>query len=63
MGAISYECSNTNVNDEIMKWKFSSNLPVVRNEAVYAQPQVPKRDVELRKRSPYHGQNESTGRC
>jgi hypothetical protein len=62
MGAMSCECSNTNITDE-MKRKFSSNLPVVRNEAVYAQPQVPKRDVELRKGSPYHGQNESTGRC
>jgi hypothetical protein len=52
---MSYECSKTNVNDE-MKQKVSSNLPVVRNEAVYhdAQPQVPKRDVELRKRPVVH---------
>jgi hypothetical protein len=39
MGAMRYEHSNTNINDE-MKWKFSSNLAVVQNEAVYAQPQV-----------------------
>jgi hypothetical protein len=48
MLAMSYEHSNTNINNE-MKWK-GSNLPVVRNEAVYAQPQVQK-GIELRKRS------------
>jgi hypothetical protein len=48
MGAMSYEHSNTNINDD-MKWKVSSNLPVVRNEAVYAQLQVPKWDVEFQR--------------
>ena len=51
MVTVSYERSNTTVNDE-MKRKVSSNLPVVRN--VYTQPRVPKRDVELRKRPVVH---------
>jgi hypothetical protein len=48
MGAMSYEHSNTNINDD-MKCKVSSNLPLVRNEAVYAQLQVPKWDVEFQR--------------
>jgi hypothetical protein len=46
-GAMDYKCSNMNINDK-MKHNVSSNSPVTRNGAVYAQPQVPKRDYESR---------------
>jgi hypothetical protein len=52
-GATNYERSETNVNDR-MKQVVSSNSPMTRAGAVYAQLQVPKQDYESRKGSVVH---------
>ena len=53
MGATNYERLEMNVNDR-MKQVVSSNSPMTRARAVYAQLQVPKQDYESRKGSVVH---------